>query len=306
MVRKEKFYDEVMERAKDYYKDRANVSMHDVGKNNSLSKMGLCVTIIGGNCGPTVYLDDYYDEYENGKSFEDVFDEIINLIDTHLVEDKIDFAFFTDFNKVYDSIYFRVIGAKRNEERLKGCPHRLIEDLAVVYYVSMKSRGIEGSVAIKNTLMDIWNVTEEDLFEAAIDNTPRLYPANIISMGEFLFKQTGHEPLLNDIFTNGFLVGSNDQYTNGASVILYPELLKEVGEQFNCNYYIIPSSIHEVLFVKELFYRDEPGTLEDMIHSVNSTCILPEDVLSDSLYYYDRAAENKIKKVEQVKDTMLL
>ena len=306
MVRKEEFFNDVMERAKEYYEGRARVTMHDVSKNNSFKKMGLCVTLLGGNCGPTIYLDDYFDDYENGQSFDSVFNDIVSMLDRHLVENKVDVSFFTDFNKVYDSICFRVVGAKKNEERLKERPYRLIEDLAVIYYISMKSRGIEGSVAIKNTLMDIWNVSEEDLFEAAMDNTPRIYPANILPMSKFMSRQTGQKLMLDDFFTTGFLVGSNTECINGANVILYPELLKKVGEQFDSNYFIIPSSVHEVLFVKELFYQGDTKTLEDMIHVVNSSCVLPEDVLSDSLYYYDRAAENKIKKVEQVKDTMLL
>ncbi|WP_026528641.1 DUF5688 family protein [Butyrivibrio sp. VCD2006] len=306
MVRKEKFYNEVMERAKEYYKDRARVSMHEVTKNNGLKKTGFCVTMIGGNCGPTLYLDEYYKEFENGKVFDSVFNDIIKMMDAHLVPEKMDVTFFTDFDRIYDKICFRLVNAKENEEKLKECPHRLLEDLAVVYYISMTSLGIEGSVAIKNELMEVWKATEEDLYEAAMDNTPRLYPAEIITMAEFLKRRTGHSFFPNEATSNGFLIGSNDRYTNGATILLYPGLLKEVGDFFQDNFYIIPSSIHEILFMKELFYGDEPGTLEDMIRNVNLTCVLPEDVLSNSLYYYDRAAENNIKKVEQVRDTMLL
>ena len=306
MVRKEKFCNDVLERATEYYRDKAKVSMHDVTKNNSLSKTGLCVTMLGGNCGPTVYLDDFYDDYENGRDFESAFNDIIRVLDMHLVKEKVDFSFFTDFDKIYDKICFRVVGEAKNRDILKECPHRLIEDLAVTYHVSLLPMGIEGSVRIKNEMMKLWKVTEEDLFEAALDNTPRIYPAEIISMDEFLKRRTGEDLLPYDLFAEGFFIASNEKYTHGASVILYPDLLKEVGDRLRENFYIIPSSVHEVLFVKELYYRGDPGTLEGMIHNVNSSCILPEEVLSDSLYYYDRAAENKIKKVEQVKDTMLL
>jgi hypothetical protein len=306
MVEKDKFCDEVIERATEYYKDKARVSRHDVVKNNSLNKTGLCVTLLNGNCGPTIYLDDYYSDLKKGKDFESVFNDIIEMLDSHLVEGKVDFSFFADYDEILDKICFRLIGAARNEGKLEGCPHRIIEDLAVTYFVSMAPMGLDGSVAIKNELMNIWKVTEEDLFEAALDNTPRIYPSEIITMNEFIKKQTGHDFFPGELFSKDFLIGSNEKYINGASIILYPGLLKEIGEYFGGNYYIIPSSVHEILFIKELYYESEPGTLEDMIQNVNSSCVLPEDVLSDSLYYYDRATENNIKKVEQVRDTMLL
>ena len=306
MVRKEEFCNEVMERAMEYYEDRAKVSMHDVIKNNNQNKKGLCVTLIGGNCGPTIYLDDYYEEYESGRDFQSVFNDIINLLDRHLVEEKVDFSFFTDFDRIRDRIFFRLIGAKKNETMLKECPHRIIEDLAVTYYVSTTSMGIEGSVAIRDNLMVIWNASEEDLFEAALDNTPRLYPAEVIPMSDILKRKTGQDFEDYDFLSHAFLVGSNEKNVNGASVILYPGLLREVSKHFGGGFYIIPSSVHETLFVKELAYKDDPETLVNMIHCVNESCVLPEDVLSDSLYCYDAAAENNIKKVEQVKDTMVL
>lgn len=306
MLREEKFYADVFEKISDYYNGKAKVTIHDVTKNNSLSKRGLCVTMIGGNCGPTIYLDDFYEEYQDGRPFELVIKDIIKVLDEHLVEEKVDFSFITDFDKIYDKICYRLVGSKTNKKKLEGCPHRLIEDLAVTYFVSLVSMGIEGSVAIRKELMDIWKVTEEDLFEAAMDNTPRIYPANIIPMNDFLKKQTGHDFFADAFLSEGFLIGSNTKYTHGATVILYPGLLKEVGEHFGGNYYIIPSSVNEVLFVKELFCNEDPETLENMIKSVNASCVLPEDVLSDYLYYYDREAQNIIKKVEQVKDTMLL
>ena len=45
--------------------------------------------------------------------------------------------------------------------------------------------------------------------------------------------------------------------------------------------------------------------LKDMVEYVNNTCVSPEDVLSDNVYYYDRAGEC-INKVEYVEDVMVL
>ena len=50
--------------------------------------------------------------------------------------------------------------------------------------------------------------------------------------------------------------------------------------------YILPSSIHEVILLPDTGLGS-PQELKRMIHEVNSTQVAPEEVLSNSLYYYD-------------------
>lgn len=62
--------------------------------------------------------------------------------------------------------------------------------------------------------------------------------------------------------------------------------LTNYAEKLGGDYFIIPSSIHEVLLVKdtgEMNARD----LAAMIREVNATEVAPEDVLTDHAYHYD-------------------
>ena len=90
---------------------------------------------------------------------------------------------------------------------------------------------------------------------------------------------------------NPLWVLSNVQRVQGASCMLYPGLLKQLAEKEGNSFYILPSSIHEVILLTDR-KMETPEQLKDMIAEVNRTQVAPEEVLSDSLYYYDFQKEN--------------
>ncbi len=82
------------------------------------------------------------------------------------------------------------------------------------------------------------------------------------------------------------LVMTNKSGYNGAITMLYKEKLKQVGDRIRNSFFIIPSSIHEVLLVPCASGVDEE-ILNQMVREVNSTSVNQEDYLSDHVYYYD-------------------
>lgn len=71
----------------------------------------------------------------------------------------------------------------------------------------------------------------------------------------------------------------------GATAILRIEILEEIGKKLKQNFYIIPSSIDEVLIVPS--YADIDREMMDiMIQEVNETQVSKEERLSDHAYYY--------------------
>ena len=80
---------------------------------------------------------------------------------------------------------------------------------------------------------------------------------------------------------------TNTNRTNGAGVILYPNVLKEFAEEMGHDFYIIPSSIHETILLPML--GDDWEALSQMVKEVNATQLAPEEVLSDHVYEYRRS-----------------
>ena len=82
-------------------------------------------------------------------------------------------------------------------------------------------------------------------------------------------------------------VMSNGDYMNGASVILYKDVLRDFAKYMEHDLYILPSSIHEVILVPSNKI-DDPSALFTMVSDANNTVVALGDILSDSVYYYNR------------------
>lgn len=81
---------------------------------------------------------------------------------------------------------------------------------------------------------------------------------------------------------------SNTKRLHGAVCMLYPGVLKEMADRMGGDFFILPSSVHETILLPDAG-EGLNGALRQMIREVNSTKVAPEEVLSDTLYRYDRA-----------------
>ena len=308
----EEFKTEVTEHIKDYLPasyENASVSVHDVIKNNDTHLSGLTIREDGEQIAPTLYLEDFFNELESGKSIDFVMDHIAGVYDSargnnlgieagELVNN------ITDYEATKDKIIPRVVNKEFNEERLKGIPHTDMGDLAVTYHVDLGG-GEDGqmSVAVSNEMMDKYGVTVEDMHEKACENMENLTPAKFNTMADVLAEIMipGYEELGEDekaerreelgLPDGGMYVLSNESKAFGAAAMLDSEMMdkieKEVGE-----FYILPSSVHEVIIVP---MKDgmELSELEAMVQEVNATQVAPNEVLSDHVYKYD----SKLKEI---------
>lgn len=83
---------------------------------------------------------------------------------------------------------------------------------------------------------------------------------------------------------------SNEQRYFGASCMLYPQALKEISQRLNDNLYILPSSIHEVILIPASF-ADDANELSEIVQEVNISEVAQDEILSDTVYYYNQNTE---------------
>ena len=86
---------------------------------------------------------------------------------------------------------------------------------------------------------------------------------------------------------------SNKARVQGAACILYPGILKDFAAAIRSDFYILPSSIHEVILLPAQGEEDREA-LKQMVREVNASQVEREEVLSDSVYYFDRE-QNKLQ-----------
>lgn len=287
--------EEIERRAGEAY----SVRLNDVMKNNGVVLCGLTVMQDDSNISPTIYLNNYYEAYENGQAtLGMVINDVMDVYNKNKVNRKLDMRYFLNYESVKSRIAFKLINTQKNKELLKDIPHMEFLDLSIVFQFLISDENIgAASILIHNAHAKLWGVDERELYKRAMQNTPKLLQYELKNMrdviGDILHSEINqyHEDDYNEYMEElgrciPMYVLSNKNRTDGAACMLYPDLIGDFSKAMGSDLYIIPSSIHELLLLPA-GDDDESGYIRDIIREVNETQLLEEEILSDSLYIYD-------------------
>lgn len=271
------------------WKETSQVEISVVKKNNGVSATGLFIRENGQDVSPILYLDDYYTHYQNGEILENIIRNIRADYDEKVQMAAVKIPNLQEFENIRGRVIYRLVNYEKNKEILEDCPHIRLYDLAVTFrwVARIDDVGVSTSL-ITNKQVKEWGVSVNDLVLAARQNTPRLFPAQIIDMEEMLAGMVSFNLYPSAI---PMYILTNKQELNGASALLYGDILKDFANKKGADMYILPSSIHEVIMVPADRIND-PTKLLSIVHDANTTVVSIGDVLSDSVYYYDRKTDH--------------
>ena len=273
------------------------VRVQRVPKNNNVVLHGLNIIELESNMFPTIYLESFLAAYEQGISMKDITEKIYECWQQDRLKAKFNIEWFRNFEEVRDKIAYKLINYQSNKELLEKIPHERVLDLAKVYYVTVYNKMIgSGTILIHNNHLKMWHITAMDLKAIATENTPKLFPASIQNMGDVMqaiYEKMEQEPTVEEeelIKQCNICVATNQSNNLGAAVMCYPDLLKEYAERVERDLYILPSSLHEILLVIPKG-KEDVVALKEMVYEVNRTQLAEVEILSDSVYYYNRARD---------------
>ncbi len=298
------FLENVKEKLTAYYGDEYEVNICSVTKNNDHIRNGLTIRKRGENLAPTIYLDEIYEEYLDGCSLENITSKVIGLRAQCKDSIDVDVDFFTDYESVRDKLGIRLVSRERNRNLLMDVPHIDFADMSIIFNVKFAHDDIgNGSILIRNEHLSMWNISLDRLYEdaksAAVYREPPYLNDLINVMNDIFDKKGAHTwkdmrtdikqqmETMRDKRHNLFIL-TNQSKVDGAAVIAYPGMLQQLGEYLEDDYFIIPSSIHEVLIVPMYAYDGDGKGLSLMVKEVNLTELDPEEVLSEHAYRYHR------------------
>lgn len=184
-----------------------------------------------------------------------------------------------DYERAKQRLTMKLINTEKNEELLKQVPNIPFHDLSIVFYLDLGENGQDHtrrSAQIWNLFLEIWKVTPAQLYQDAKESCPKLLPMVCTEIGEVL--HMGPENL--------FYVLSNQKSINGAGVILYPGCLKECAKKLGGDFYLLPSSVHEMLLLPCDEDKQNVLRLRDIVKQVNRTAVADEEYLSGHVYRY--------------------
>ena len=266
-----------------------NVTVQEVVKNNNCHLRGLNILATDSNVSPTIYINHYYEQYTYGREIGDIIEEIVSIYEDNRVG-NIDISFFTDYSRIKDKITVKLVNYEQNIELLQEVPHRRFLDLAIVLNCLVDMDGKENaSILIRDCHLDYWNISLDDIFKLAIFNTRQLLGIEVEDILKILGEMIESEPSFCEM-SFPMLVLTNRYRLNGATCILYADILKNIANERDCDFYILPSSIHEVILVPAYDFVS-CNELMETVKSVNKTVVSENEVLSDHVYYFSRETE---------------
>ncbi|MCR5337221.1 MAG: DUF5688 family protein [Lachnospiraceae bacterium] len=271
----------------------ASVNLCTVNKNNGQSRCGLTIRVGDDNVSPNLYLEAPYEQYCRGMDMDVVLDKIANL---YLMSREPDEAIrnvvenFQDPDFIREHVVVAVVNAEKNEKLLADTPHKMKEDLAIIYKIYLGTTGDSvGTILVKQEHMDTWGISLDELHECAMRNSKNLMPVKVEDMSTLLASM-GFPVMAPAADEKDMMyVISNEQRINGAAGFLYSDCLEKLSQKLGTDLYIIPSSIHELLAVSTKSIN--AMELAKIIKEVNQTQVAEEEQLSDHVYMYE--AETK-------------
>lgn len=304
----ETFCRELVDCLKEGMDGDVQISVHKTYKNNDICLHGILISYGNQQCVPSIYVDGYFQKYKMGMmSLGQIVCEVIKERDA-LEHQRIAPLEELTWENVKDKVFCRLINLGRNKKKLAGMPYMEYLDLAVTcrWLHSADEKGV-ASAEVTYAELELFGVTKEELFAQARKNTEKLFPVefqSLLSMIETVRgkklspKEVGIEESM-DLEADSRIamyVLTNTTGINGAGVILYPDVLKRIAEQLTTDtLYLLPSSVHEFMVLPEC---SSVADMKELVTEANHCAVASVDVLSDSVYRYDRVTD-RVEIVEE-------
>ncbi|MDO4804767.1 MAG: DUF5688 family protein [Lachnospiraceae bacterium] len=304
----------------------AEIELKVITKANDIKLTGMLIRREGEAIVPNIYLESYYDKYKSGEDLDKLVGDVADTrIEYNRDSISISPEMLKDYEFVRPYLQIRLCDPETNKDRLSGLVSTPVGDYAATYIVKLENETENlGTLSVTPELMEIWGVTAEELhadaLAADVARTPALNSvtdllmeyrdgskaANLLkgetpkNVNPFAFLG-GEIPTFDSSSALALYCLSVDDKAYGASLLANESILQQVGEALGENYFVLPSSIHKLMIVPES-NGASAADLVDMVTSINETEVLPEEVLSNKVHYYDRETGVLVNAVKREKD----
>lgn len=191
-------------------------------------------------------------------------------------------------------IYPMLVSKDRVADDRNRFVHRPFLNVEVIYYVTVTVHGEAAIIKITEALSRYWGVTEEEIHSDAMRNLEN-QQYQVQDLLPLLVDLTGGA-LEETVRNEKMYVVWNEKGRYGAAGILSRNIMKKCADRIGQNFYLLPSSIHEMVLVPDT------GTISAdefriMVTEINQEIVALEERLCDEVFYYD-VEEQSIRIVE--------
>lgn len=295
------FLEDIKEQVEAFFDGKVKGEVCTSVKNNGVNVTGLLLKGEEERVAPNFYLERQFGDWLKGLcSLEEIVENLCKTYQeevqksSHLLSKiKFDWEFFRR------GVFMRLVNKEKNKDLLENIPYQEFLDLAVVYYYSLTISGdVLGTLIITREHLEILNITEEELHQAAKSNCQRFQPVKVRCMEDLIYdlgRKIGVDVCEARACHPFLFVMTNARGMFGAVSMVFSEELESFSKRVGKGFYILPSSVHEIILVPE-YSGFDLEYFSAMVHDINETQVEDTEILSDSIYYYDIEAKS-IKRV---------
>lgn len=277
-------------------------------KNNGVSQVGISIHMPGEKTSPIIYVESFYKEVKEGRPIAGVMEEIAGLVKSSYTAGRItEGIHMEDFQYVKSYLKIALVNTNANSRKLSHMPHMEMEDLSMVCQVAVPLPDGMRIMQVTDDVLKEWKISKETLFDTAMKNTEKSESYIMRGMNDILKEM---EPGFEDsrksddvskenVSSSGnqLYVLTNQENSWGASVMLCPSVMEHASRIFPKGFYILPSSVHEVMFIPKNELMSPQG-LGQLVRDVNETMEDKTEILSGCIYEYDKNC-GKIRQVPE-------
>ena len=294
--------DHIVDRLPDQLKN-AKIDLMQVNKSNGRTLDAISITAENMDIkgGPLVYLNDYYEDYQSGVPetviLHNISQNVVKALEQ--MSEIIGFSIdkFQDYPFMKERLSLRICDLEKNKSFLEDKPILKTEgDFAAYAVIEIgNAQQMTGSAAITESMISNWGITKKELLEDTIASdkkrcAPALYDVieitdSILSGGQCKNLLDSDPSVVRKSHEPKMYVLTTERREQGASVIMDEEIRKKVGHFLKEDYYVLPSSIHEVMILPADF-----GNVRDLnaiVHEINENSVDIRDRLSDKVQFVD-------------------
>ncbi len=255
-----------------------------------------------GWCAPVFNLDLLAEEMKNGNmTMGDITAYAIDIMKQDRTSIYDHFMNNYDWETAKHNLRILICSAEKNKDLFDNSIFKQVEDLAIVPRLKIDieeeaEEEVAGYSFVPKKMCHSWNVTEEEVIEAAISCAEKYEEPGFVNIFDLTFFYGDNikikpifQPEFKECFRNIPLICvTNKHNDHGAAVIFYHDLLKKVYEYLDEEpFYILPFSIHEVFICSMKKTEKSIEELKEMIVSVSRNVVSEKKKLTDSVYCYD-------------------
>lgn len=292
----EDFKEKINEKLTDFYGTDAEIRFEKIYKTNNVVKDGIIISMRNSDnriC-PTIYMDQFYEAFQNDEvDLDGIISEIIDIREKNdfTERDVIDgLDAFKYWDKVKEHVYPILISSQNNEVLLSNLVSTSFLDLAVIYAIRLDANVMGmATIKINKILFAHYGISVEELHKQAITNMKKdVYEfKDIYDVLEEIGGKELEIPRDVELMCPMFVLSNKNKHY-GAAGLLNIDFIKDKCK--GRNFIIIPSSLHETIFIPATTSMD-CNYIDEMINEINHNEVNEEDVLSNHVYYYDSNME---------------